>query len=202
MSDHKVFDFTYYVFDLWKSFDKFYNRRLDLVPIATHDCMKRVQHVQLENREQLDAYEAEQVAAGHEGIMLADPNGLYKFGRATTKGGELLKVKRFTDSESTVIGVVEEEHNINEAEVNELGRTKRSSAQAGKVGKGTLGALHVRDNVSGVEFHIGTGFTAADRTALWANPPIGRVVKYKSFEVGVKIKPRHPVFLGFRPEGA
>ena len=202
MSDHKVFDFTYYVFDLWKSFDKFYNRRLDLVPIATHDCMTRVQHVQLENSEQPDAYEAEQVAAGHEGIMLADPNGLYKFGRATTKGGELLKVKRFTDSESTVIGVVEEEHNINEAEVNELGRTKRSSAQAGKVGKGTLGALHVRDNVSGVEFHIGTGFTAADRTALWANPPIGRVVKYKSFEVGVKIKPRHPVFLGFRPEGA
>lgn len=208
MSDHKVFNFTYYVFDLWKSFDKFYNRRLDLVPIATHDCMKRVQHVQLENREQLDAYEAKQVAAGHEGIMLADPNGLYKFGRATTKGGELLKVKRFVDSEAVVIGIEEEMFNGNEAQTNELGRTKRSTAKDGLVGKGTMGALIVRDVKTGVEFNIGTGFTAEDRRQWWTWFTLrdasvdAPTIKYKSFPIGVKDKPRHPVYLGLRPDGA
>jgi DNA ligase-1 len=60
----------------------------------------------------------------------------------------------------------------------------------------------VRDWKTGVEFHVGTGFTAADRALMWAKPPIGETVKYKFFPVGVKDKPRHPVFLGFRPAGA
>jgi DNA ligase-1 len=52
--------------------------------------------------------------------------------------------------------------------------------------------------VTGVEFEIGTGFTEADRRELWVAPPIGNLVKYKYFAYGVKDKPRHPVFLGFR----
>ena len=52
--------------------------------------------------------------------------------------------------------------------------------------------------MTGVEFEIGTGFTAAEREALWLAPPIGKIVKYKFFPVGVKDRPRHPVFLGFR----
>lgn len=207
MSDHKVFDFTYYVFDKWDSPSPFSSRRLDVVPIATHDCMKLVKHTEIWNREWLDEYEQQQVGLGYEGIMLTDPNGKYKFGRATTKGGELLKVKRFVDSEAVVIGVEEEMFNGNEAETNELGRTKRSTAKAGLVGKGTMGALIVRDVKTGVEFNIGTGFTAEDRLNFWSwvreapkAPPI--IVKYKFFPVGVKNKPRHPVYLGLRPVGA
>jgi DNA ligase-1 len=204
MADNKVFTFRYYVFDLWDHPQPFYMRRLDLKARyfdagCDDGVLSRVQHVQIENREQLDAYEAEQVGLGHEGVMLADPNATYKFGRATTKGGELLKVKRFVDSEAVVIGIEEEMFNGNEAETNELGRTKRSTAKAGLVGKGTMGALIVRDVKTGVEFKIGTGFTAHDR----ANPPeIGSVRKYKFFPVGVKDKPRHPVDLGARPLGA
>jgi DNA ligase-1 len=210
MADNKVFAFTYYVFDLWNHSQHFYLRRLDLEQrVAQLNCsyIEYVQHSQLEHREHLDAYEAEQVAAGHEGVMLADPNARYKFGRATTKGGELLKVKRYVDSEAVVIGIEEEMHNTNDAETNELGRTKRSSAQAGKVGKGTMGALIVRDVKTGVEFNIGTGFTAADRTEWWQyrggfgkSPNL--TIKYKHFPIGVKEKPRHPVYLGLRPSGA
>lgn len=207
MADNKVFAYTYYVFDKWNVPSPFSSRRLDLVPAVTHDYMERVQHVILVNRDDLDAYEAEQIALGHEGIMLADPHARYKFGRATAKGGELLKVKRFVDSEAVVIGIEEEMFNGNEAETNELGRTKRSTAKAGLVGKGTMGALIVRDVKTGVEFNIGTGFTAKDRLDFWAwvreapkAPPL--IVKYKSFPVGVKDKPRHPVYLGLRPSGA
>jgi DNA ligase-1 len=110
-----------------------------------HVNIQLVEHVLLKDREELDEYESAQVALGYEGVMLADPLARYKFGRATTKGGELLKVKRFVDSEAIILDVVEEMFNGNEAETNELGRTKRSSHQAGKSGKGTMGALVVRD---------------------------------------------------------
>ena len=48
--------------------------------------------------------------------------------------GQLLKVKRFSDSEAVVVGYAEEEHNANEGFTNELGRTARSTAKAGLVG--------------------------------------------------------------------
>ena len=123
------------------------------------------------------------------------PDGLYKTGRATSKGGELLKLKRFLDSEAEIEGTEEEMFNGNAAETNELGRTKRSTAKDGLVGKGTMGALRVRDVSTGVRFSIGTGFTAAERREDWRS---GDIVKYKYFPVGIKDAPRHPVYLGRR----
>ena len=205
MADDKTPSFTYYVFDKWNVVGSM-SFRLDALRTLTHELdhkrIKRVVHELIEDRAQLEAYEAKMVALGYEGVMLAAPSAAYKYGRATVKGGELLKVKRFEDSEAVVLGIVEEEFNGNDAETNELGRTKRSSAKAGKVGKGSMGALLVRDWKTNVEFNIGTGFTAADRAAMWDKPPIGETVKYKFFPVGVKDKPRHPVYLGTRPVGA
>lgn len=206
MADSKVFSYTYYVFDKWDVPSPFSSRRLDLISVATHDYMEVIKHVLLQDRDMLDRYEAEQISLGHEGIMLADPNARYKFGRATTESGELLKVKRFVDSEAEIIGIEEEMHNANEAQTSELGRTKRSTAQAGLIGKGTMGALIVRDVKTGVEFKIGTGFTATDRESFWQARDLHIAcktpIKYKFFPIGVKDKPRHPVFLGLRPRGA
>ena len=99
-----------------------------------------------------------------------------------------------------LIGFEEEMHNGNEALVNELGRTKRQTLKANMSGKGTLGALIVRDITTEVEFSIGSGFDANDRSSLWSQKDglIGRIVKYKFFPIGIKDKPRHPIFLGFR----
>lgn len=210
MADLKVFNFSYYLFDLWNYADVFKHRREELARrLQLPDVslrFKLVEHVLLASREELDAYEAKQVALGHEGIMLARPDGIYRHGRATANSGELLKVKRFVDSEALVIGVEEEMFNGNEAQTNELGRTKRSTAKAGLVGKGTMGALIVRDVKTGVEFKIGTGFTAEDRRYWWGTLKGSKAsplrIKYKSFPIGVKDKPRHPVYLGLRPSGA
>ena len=138
------------------------------------------------------------LTTGYEGLILRSFDAPYKYGRSTFKEHGMLKLKRFSDSEAEVIGVVEEMFNGNEAEEDNLGRTKRSSAKAGKTGKGRMGALVVRDVSSGVEFQIGTGFTEGDRIAFWDSPPIGSVVRYKYFEIGMKDAPRHPVFTGFR----
>lgn len=158
-----------------------------------------VPHVLIHSLDELLAYEAARLAEGWEGVMIRQPNGLYKQGRSTAKEGGLLKVKRFTDDEAMIIGFVEEQQNNNVKTVNELGRSKRSSHAAGKTGKDTLGALHVR-NGAGTEFHVGSGFDDALAAEIWANREkyMGRLITYKSFLIGVKDAPRHPVFKSFR----
>lgn len=149
--------------------------------------------------DELHRVEQDYLDAGFEGVMLRDPNGTYKFGRSTTKENTLLKVKRFLDDEAELIDILEKQHNQNEAQQDAFGRTKRSVCQDGMVGAGTAGTLVVRSR-DGLEFGIGTGLDDALRAAIWANPAAytGMLVKYKYFPVGVKEKPRHPVFLGFR----
>lgn len=159
-----------------------------------------VEQVLLENVEQLQAYENQQLELGYEGIMLRDPEGPYKLGRSTVNQQYLLKLKRFKDDEAEIIGFQEKMHNANEATTNALGYTERSSHKANKVPLDTLGALVVRDITSGVEFNIGTGFDDATRAEIWGSRDtlVGRIVKYKHFPIGVKDKPRFPVFQGFR----
>lgn len=152
--------------------------------------------------EQLNEYEETQLAIGYEGVILRDPLGTYKYGRSTVNEGWLLKLKRFDDSEAEIIGMEELMHNANEAQTSELGLTKRQTLQENQVGMNTMGALLVRDIHTGVEFKIGTGFTAEDRAWFWRMFQLGTImgviVKYKFFAVGVKDKPRHPVYLGLR----
>ena len=204
MAFDKTPNFTYYVFDLHNVDSPYSSRFLDLIarlgsmPNAPFLCV--LEQNLVHNEVELLAYETEKVEEGYEGVILRAPSAPYKFGRSTVKEGYLLKVKRFEDSEAEIIGFEEEMFNGNEAQTNELGRTKRSTAQAGLLGKNTLGAFLVRDIHTGVEFSIGTGLTALERQSHWLNrdTSLGGILKYKFFPVGVKDKPRHPVFLGWR----
>lgn len=205
--DKDTSDLTYYVFDVHDIPEATYRHRLDslladLPGMQAHSHIKLValEQVLIHDKEALLIYETLCVEQGYEGLILRHPEAPYKFGRSTVKEGYLLKVKRFEDAEAEIIGFEEEMFNGNEATTNELGRTKRSSAQAGKSGKDTLGAFTVRDVLSGVEFSIGTGLTALQRGVFWQRRSdyLGKLVKYKFFPVGVKVAPRHPVFLGFR----
>ena len=196
---------VFYVFDLHNHPGDFTARYLFLRAsikrkVPGPASIKVLEQTWIENEDQMIGYEAHCVGEGYEGIMLRSPTAPYKHGRSTMKEQYLMKVKRFLDAEATIIGFEEENHNGNCAEVNELGRTKRSSAKAGLCPKGTLGAFRVRDLVTGIDFSIGTGLTAAERDGFWAarDKHLGAIVKYKFFPVGVKTAPRHPVFLGFR----
>lgn len=200
-------DFTFWVFDYVPQLAglESYEHRLRRMQARTsaiqafYPWFKLLPQVLVQNNEELLAYEAEQLALGFEGVILRKPSAPYKHGRSTAKEGYLLKVKRFHDAEAVVIGVEEQMHNSNPATINALGHTERSTHQAGMIPKGVLGALVCR-TPEGVEFRVGTGFTDAERAALWAvrETLIGKLAKYKSFAVGVKDAPRFPVWLGFR----
>lgn len=150
---------------------------------------------------ELKALEEGYLDAGFEGAMVRDPNGTYKCGRSTVKENILLKVKRFLDDEAILVEILEKQHNQNEAQHDAFGNTKRSTCQDGLVGAGTTGTLVVQ-RPDGIRFGIGTGLDDALRAQVWSNPAayIGSMVKYKYFPVGIKEKPRHPVFLGFRDQ--
>lgn len=208
-------DFTFWIFDFYTEYDQKYSTRLDMLResftemsnskpagLQTYSRLKLLNQKLIPNEQELLTFEQETLANGYEGVMLRNPDGLYKFGRSTIKEGYLLKLKRFQDSEALVIGAEELMHNANEATVDNLGHTKRSSQQSGKIPGDTLGALLVRDVATGIEFSIGTGFTAQQRDELWqlhcSGTLVGKFAKYKHFPSGVKQAPRFPVFLGFR----
>lgn len=195
-----ITDLAFYVFDLVS--DKTFAERLnETVPlIMKHSRLRSVPHTMVYDERALLYLEEKALEAGYEGLMLRDPNGKYKNGRSTAREGGLLKLKRKMTSEAKITGFVEQMHNANEAKVDNLGYTERSSHQANLVPMGTLGALEVVDVTSGVSFNVGTGFTFQDRDEIWKNRDryLGHLVSYEYLPVGVKDKPRHPAFLGFR----
>lgn len=192
----------FYIFDAW-NIPGSYATRLDYISQMDRSDVDIivVPHVLLIDYDHMLEFEAECLAMGYEGIMLNDPHGRYKDGRSTVRGGELIKVKRFTDDEATIVGYEPLMRNDNELERDERGYAKRSHSAAGKIADAMLGALVVVGAGSTVRFSIGSGFTAMQRYALWnrRDDLIGKVVKFKHFAVtGVKDVPRMPIFLGFR----
>lgn len=193
-------DFTFYVFDNARRPEIPYEIRRPFTLFTPR--MEMLNHQTIYDADELMEYENQCVDAGYEGIMIRDPNGLYKHGRSTTRGRELLKIKRFEDAEAVVVGFVEEYANNNPQTTNEIGRSKRSSHKINMAGKGSLGALVVRGRSNGVTFNIGSGFTAEQRAEYWdkQNELMGKTVTYRFFPVGVKDAPRHPIFHGFRED--
>lgn len=170
----------------------------DRRPAVVHLTQTRI-----ESSAELDVYEAAMLASGFEGVMLRDPEGKYKFGRSTAREGGLVKVKRFTDEEAVIVGFEERMHNENEATVDELGHTKRSTHAAGKRPAGDLGAIKCRvfREGSAVEFSVGSGFSSEQRKDFWSRRDelLGQALTFRHFAVtGVLEAPRFPIFVALR----
>lgn len=199
MSHDKVGHFCFFQFDYWDIPNQPFSYRSESADWLNDNKLRYLELELVNNKDELLAYEEECLELGYEGIIIRNPNGLYKYGRCTIKEANSYKLKRFEDAEAVIVGFEEEMHNGNEAETNELGRSKRPTKASGMVGKNTLGAL-VCNTMDGITFNIGSGFTQQDRCDIWLNQAslMGTTVKYKHFPIGVKDKPRHPIFLGFR----
>lgn len=158
--------------------------------------------------DELLAYESDLLDKGYEGIIIRDPVGTYKYGRSTIREGGYLRVKRYVEELFVVTSVECAMENTNVATVNELGRTARSSAQAGMIPKEMIGKIHGKW-LKDVEWNgqvlfkkdeavlMGPGnMTHDERAYYWRNQHefINKVGKCKTFPIGVKDKPRFPLF--------
>jgi len=191
-------DLRFYVFDNADAHGGFQQRLNSVHHILP--LVERLYQVQVHSLSDLLDLEGQALQMGYEGLVLRHPDGPYKQGRSTFREHTMLKLKRFHDAEAQIVGFEELMRNENVATQDERGYTKRSSHQENKIPAGMLGALVCK--FGEVEFRIGTGFTEGQRVTFWRDREqlVGRLVKFKSFPIGVKEKPRHPVFLGFRSE--
>lgn len=196
-------DFRYYVFDhVGIGTKPFVERYYKLCEMSFNHQLPSwvvlVYQYEIRNNIDLNAIEEHMLEEGYEGLIIRSMTAPYKHGRSSAKEGILLKVRRFKDSEAVIVGFTEEMENQNEATKDAFGRTERSSHKDNKVGKDALGAFVVKDGE--MEFQVGTGYTRDDREKFWANRDdlVGKIIKYRYFEVGVKLLPRFPTFQGFR----
>lgn len=204
-------DFKLWVFDLFRAdlrdteFHRRYEMAGQLVKELDHPRVRLLKSYHIQDQWDLEAYLDNCLMQGYEGIILRSPDGRYKEGKSTLREQHMLKVKPFEDAEGRVVGWFEEMENTNEAKREATGKLKRSSSKEGKVPKGRLGGLILKDERTGVVVRVGGGFTQQDRIHLWGirNKLDGMLVRYKKQKVGEKDKPRHPnfvEFVDFRPE--
>jgi DNA ligase-1 len=204
MSEDGEPDFRFGVFD-WVPIlsNVTYRERYDTLRRACDRLpgfVQLVDQIELHQPHAVEKMYLDALQDGYEGLIGRDPESLYKFGRATLREGSLFKIKPREDDEAVVVEVIQQMHNTNQAKKNELGRTKRSSAKAGKVPMEMAGALRVEWR--GMQFEIGTGFTDAEKKSYWArrNELVGKKVVF-SYQIGSGYDaPRSASFKGFRDE--
>lgn len=185
------------------------DRRVELMGLP---YVKAVPYELVTDIEQMYAFEDRCLDVGFEGVILRDPLGLHKHGRATARTGAYMRIKRFIDVEGVVVELVEAMENQNEAKTNELGRTERSTHQENMVPKGMIGGFKMT-LLADVEYRgqklfdkgmlvtVGPGtMTHDERKYFWEHPNeiIGQVGKIKLFPHGTKEKMRMPTWAGFR----
>lgn len=169
---------------------------------TTNPNIRIVPQTLINNEKELLNLEQSFLTSGYEGAIIRYPDAEYKNGRSTIKEGALLKLKRFSDSEAYIIGFEPLLRNNNKATIDALGYTERSTSKVNMVEDDLLGNLIVKDVKTDIEFKIGSGFTENQRKEIWYSKDHYKfkLVKYKYFSVGIKDKPRFPIFLGFRNE--
>jgi DNA ligase-1 len=151
--------------------------------------------------EELEAFYAEALTLNYEGVIIRKQDGVHKSGRATVKEGNYLRMKPTGDSEGIVLRLEEAYENLNEAKVNELGHTERSTHKANMVPKGMIGAMWLKDIHSDEEVKVGAGKLNHEQRKLYFEQPqliLGDLVKYAFLATGKKDAPRHPRYISHR----
>ena len=199
MSIDKVGEFQFFAFDQVHVTAPAEDRQKALEALPVIPRVQVLEQTLVQSEAELEDYRTVAVQDGYEGAMVKKVKGKYKFGRSSVKEGLLLKMKLFRDSDYEIVGYDCKYHNSNEAKVNELGRTARSTSKEGMIALDTLGVLYLR-TPEGKEFGCGSGFDDKTRDELWSvrDSLVGKLATVKYFDVGGYETPRFPVFKGIR----
>jgi len=166
----------------------------------TAQYLRQVYSMDLRSERDLPTMVDHFISAGWEGAMTRTKDGLYKFGRSTGREQWLVKHKRFHHMEVVIRGGDALMRNVNAAETDARGLTKRSSNAAGLVAQELLGAFVVSIPGTDKVFSVGTGFDMAQRAQYWMtlNQLFGKTITISYQELSPDGVPRFPVFTGFR----
>jgi DNA ligase 1 len=171
------------------------------VVFAQAERLRVVPCVQVHDLDELNAWDAQWLEQGYEGTIIRKPSGGYKYGRSTVREGGLLRIKRFVEEDAVVTAIIEGQSNQNEAIINALGQTERSTHQENMVPNGMVGAFECIDVKTGNPITVSAGtMSHEDRVKYFKHPELilDHHIKYKHFPKGVKDKPRFPTFQSIR----
>lgn len=168
------------------------------------------------NEDELDYAIDMHIDMGYEGTIVRRANVPHKNGRSSPTHGGLLRIKGFIEVDAIVRQIIEGQRNQNEAKVNRLGHTERSTHAENMVPNGMVGsvvaelcedAIHPASKKvlfpkgSMVTFSAGS-MTHAERELYFREPHriLGKRMKGTIFPYGIKDKPRFPIFKSLRSE--
>ena len=171
--------------------------------------IKVVPSVVIHNMSEFEELDNHALDLGYEGSMLKSIKAKYKQGRSD-KQMQSWRIKRFIQEECLVTSIEEGNSNQNEAKINELGHTERSSHQENMQPNGQVGKIHatllkdVKDPVTGkilitkgTNIIVGPGeMSLRDRLYIFENQDVilNKVIVFKMFPKGIKDKPRFPTY--------
>lgn len=201
MSEQGEPNFVFYVFDDFTHPNLPYSERADVMRYKVDtvtDHIKFLGQKLIHTADDIKLVLGKEQSLGGEGLILRNPDGVYKFGRSTAKEQLSMKLKFFCQDEFEVVGFNERMHNANEATTNELGYTERSSHKENMIPMNTLGSLVLKYGDD--TFNLGTGFDDALRKEIWDNKEkyLGKLASVRYMSVGQKTLPRVPSFIGWR----
>ena len=201
MSEKGEPNFVFYVFDDFTHPTSPYSERADKMRDKVDtltDHIKFLGQKLIHTVDDIKLVLGKEQSLGGEGLILRNPDGVYKFGRSTPKEQLSVKLKFFQQDEFEVIGFTERMHNANQAKINELGLQERSSHKDNLIPMNTLGSLILKYGDD--SFQMGTGFTDEQRQEIWDNRDkyLGKLTSVRYMSVGLKERPRIPSFIGWR----
>ena len=188
-------------------------KKVSYLHTAGYSSIKIVPMVKVGSMDEYNYYKEHWLQEGYEGVIIRSDEK-YKEGRSSSTKADYWRDKGFVDAEILVTGVIEGNKNNNEATVNELGRTERSSHKENQEPNGQVGSIVgtlVKDLVdpdtkalllkSGTICNMAPGaMTKEQRLYYFRNQHeiVGHYAKGKLFPKGVLDKPRFFTFLSIR----
>jgi DNA ligase-1 len=201
MSYDKSDDLKFYVFDIVaEAFQNSpYFLRLEKLKEVGNEKVVIVPQTHVDNLDELLFLEEKFLDQGYEGIIMRNPGGPYKEGRATLKEGIIWKLKRFEPAEGRIVGLEEGMENTNPQIINELGLSSRASFAEGKIPSGMLGTFLVEFEGDIINVSA-SSFSHEERREFLKEPEkiLGNFLQFKYFKYGIKNAPRQAVALRIR----
>jgi DNA ligase-1 len=191
--------------------------KVQQMQVPASERLRVLDYVVVNNEAEYEAAHEKFMVMGYEGSCYYDPDAMHKEGKSSPKHGGCLRRKDFIDFEAIVEGITEGETNLNPQQVNELGRTFRSSHKENKVPNGMVGNLTCRSLVDVFDLYDKTKLLIAKDQVFTASPGrmteaeaidffkhpekiVGFPSKIKFFPKGMKDAPRFPQWQCIRSE--
>jgi DNA ligase-1 len=201
-----VDDLSFYCFDLLCNAGMLsYKLRLELAKTHIQNLNNYIKFVPIKivnNKKEIKNYFNKALSEGFEGLILRNPEGRYKFGKATINENIIFKMKPFQTFDAKIIGVEQatEVRKGAEKKINELGYSVTSKKKNDRELIEKASAFIVK--YKNKELKVTLAMTDEEKKEIWKNYKnyIGKTIEYKGMLIGVKDLPRHPVFIRFRPD--